>query len=110
MKYWYEGIGDRYKQLDSASQILNVISDLIKASRFVEKDLNLVKRHIYGALVLLDYMIEDVKWRDRLKELLRFREAVCSLLTDRPYGTFDNIIRAGIMLDAEAYKILKNVR
>lgn len=108
MRNWYKPLESRFRNFPKDIQILNVVSDLIKAKNREPKNRNDFRNHLYMALILLDYMADDPKWKEDLRELRRLREAVASLLGDSPYGTFKNIIDAALSLDVNAYTKLKS--
>ena len=63
---------------------------------------------MYRAIILLDYMKDDPKWRSKLRELLRVREVVGSILFfEHPYGTLEQICNAALCLNKKAYQTLK---
>ena len=54
---------------------------------------------------LLDFMINDAKWRKKLCELLRLREVIGSIIYyQKPYGTIEQAIKTTLSLEPRAYK------
>ncbi len=104
MKDWYSGLEARYRHFPRDVQILNVVSDLEKAMRMHDVDLNASRNHLYRALILLQYMADDPKWRKALRELLRLKTCVASTLTDHPFGSIEQIIQAALGLNPDAYQ------
>lgn len=109
MKNWYKGLESRFSKFDKEFQVLNIASDLQKAKNLQQQNAENAKNHLYRAIILLDYVIADPKWRGRLKELLRLREVIGGLIcrTDS-YGTLDMAIEAVIQLNCKAYRKLKS--
>ena len=108
MKNWYKNLETRYKTFPEHVQVLNMISDLNKAKSLWDKNRTSARNHLYRALILLDYMKDDPKWRNKLRELLRVRETVGSILVlSQPYGTLDQVCDAALCLSAKAYRLLK---
>jgi len=111
MKTWYSGLENRYASFSEDIQILNVVSDLNKAKNLTHIDSTNAKQHLFGAIILLDYIIDDPKWKPKLRELLRLREAVGSLIfLEKPYGTIDQIITATLLMEPQAYRAIKKVK
>ena len=66
--------------------------------------------HLYRVIILLDYIIADLKWLGKLSECLRLREVIGSLIDGRQaYATYDQTIDAALLLDSIAYKTFKNI-
>ena len=108
MKNWYKGLKDRFSEFDEEFQVLNIVSDLKKANHFQKLNEENANNHLYRAIILIDYLIADPKWRDKLKEVLRIREVIGGLICKtESYGTLDMIIEAVIQLNCNAYKKLK---
>lgn len=72
----------KWQELSLAQQLGNVGSEVSRALRWQERDQKLFQSAIERAFELLDLTIQDVRWRMRLKELVRVRE----LLADALYG------------------------
>ena len=71
-------------------------------------DRSSAKDNLYRAIILLDYIIADPKWLPKLRELLRLREAIGSLIVDQqPFGNIDQVITAALLMEPKAYKALK---
>ena len=104
----YEDLKNRYATFEPYFQVLNMVSDLEKARSWQGKDDVTMKFHLRGAMILLDFIINDPKWKSRCRELLRLREVIGSLLfSTEPYGTLDQTIRAAVLLDPKAYRMLQ---
>jgi len=58
-------------------QLGNVGSEVSRALRWEKKDPQLFERAMIRALDLLDLTIQDPRWRNRLKEIVRARELLC---------------------------------
>ena len=104
MKKWYKGLKNRYHTYPSEFQILNMVSDLNKAKNLFPDHPDSAKNHILRAIILLDYIINDPKWKGKYKELLRLREVLGSILYAPHYATIDQVIKATLLLDCKAYK------
>ena len=75
-----------------------------------EVDYQTAINHLYRALILLDYISDDPKWKMRLRELLRLRETVASLIAiEIPYGSIEQIIRAALQMVPKAYRLIRNI-
>ena len=107
MKNWYEDLEKRYGDFPADVQILNMVSDLQKAKKLFHKNRSSAINHLFRAIILLDYIIEDKKWRHKLAELLRLREVIGSVIYyDRPYANLAQLIQAALFLEPEAYRKL----
>ena len=88
---------------------MNMVSDLEKAKNLSFIDSQTAVNHLYRALILLDYMSDDPKWKMKLRELLRLREAVASLtVPEVSYGSIEQIIRAALQLVPKAYRLMRS--
>ncbi len=113
MKSWYENLKDRYASFSSVDQIGHMVSDLNKARCLQEGNPESAKNHLYRALILLDYIIDDPKWWAKQRELLRLRESIGSLIINKhPYGSVEHVILSACRMDVAAYKrfVQKNVK
>ncbi|MBW2005583.1 MAG: hypothetical protein JRI72_13475 [Deltaproteobacteria bacterium] len=89
---------------------MNVVSDLQKAKNLYNINEQSSINHCYRAIILLDYIIADDRWKTKLKELLRLREAIGShIVNTSPFATFDQLIAATLQLDCKAYKIVRDI-
>ena len=105
MKNWYKNLEKPYRDFPAEAQILNMVSDLLKAKNLIDQQRSSAINHLFKAIILLDYIIEDKKWNKKLAELLRLREAIGSLIYfENPFGSFDQIIKAALLLAPGAYK------
>ena len=106
MKNWYADLENRFDSFDETTQILHVVSDLQKAKNLFEKNRESAVNHLYRAIILLDYIVADKKWRNKIGELLRLREAIGSLIfAPVPYGTIRQIISSALQMDPKAYRM-----
>lgn len=104
MKAWYKDLEDRYADFPEQVQILNLVSDLKKAAHFLDIDKKTVVNHLYRAIILIDFIVDDPKWKGKLREVLRLREAIGSLIEgSQPLATPEDIIRAALLLHPRAY-------
>lgn len=68
---------EKWNSLTEDRQILNIASELTRAKNWIQKnDFFYRKNSLERALELFDLTANDKKWRKKLKELLRLREAV----------------------------------
>ena len=110
MKNWYKNLESRYASFPSHIQILNMVSDLQKADHLMEHNPENATNHLYRAIILLDYIIADPKWRIRLRELLRLRETIGSLIyLSKPYCNYHQLPRVALLLDSKAYRTFYNI-
>ena len=71
--------------------------------------LPLRRNHLYRAMILLDYMIEDPKWKKKIGELLRLREAIGSFLFhEKSYANMEQLLIAALHLEPTAYRTFYN--
>ena len=69
-------------------QLGNVGSEVGRASRWKDKDLQACEKAFNRALELLDLTIQDPRWTGRRKELTRARELLCdAMLGGEDYGS-----------------------
>ncbi len=109
MKNWYKNLEGRYSNFPVDIQILNLVSDLKKANNLLTTQRQSAINHLYRAIILLNYMVEDKKWRTKLRELLRLKEAIGSFIYyEQPLASIDQVVKAALLLDKGAYKKLKN--
>jgi hypothetical protein len=67
-----------WQKLTLMEQLGNIGSELSRAFKWKEKGEDSYVQHaFYRALELIDLTVADPRWRYRLKELLRLREALC---------------------------------
>lgn len=64
-------------RLSLAQQLGNVGSEVSRALRWRNRDSQLFEGAMIRALELLDFSIQDSRWRHRLKEITRARELLC---------------------------------
>ncbi len=108
MKNWYKELESRFVSFPAHVQILNMVSDLQKAQHLFEKNKSSAINHLYRAIILLDYMIADPKWKRKLQELLRLREVIGSLIFGKPFANITQTINIALQFDPSAYRTLKS--
>ena len=107
MKNWYKDLEDRYADFPEQVQILNLVSDLRKAEHFWDKDKKTAVDHLYLSIILVDFIVNDPKWKGKLKEVLRLREVIGSLIaSSQPLATPEETTRAALLLHPGAYSTL----
>jgi len=110
MKNWYKGLENRYADFPEPIQILNLASDLEKAKNFWKTDKTTAKNHLYRAIILIDYIAKDSRWRGKLRELLRLREVIGSLIeSSQPLATLKDTVKAALLLNSQAYSRLNQL-
>lgn len=72
----------KWHTLSLIEQLGNVGGEVSRAMHWQNKDKRLFTGAIDRALELLDFTIQDPRWRNRLKELVRVRE----MLVDAVFG------------------------
>ncbi len=78
----------RWQTLSLAEQMGNIGSEINRALKFQGKNQQLFENTINRALDLFDLTIEDLRWRNRLKEITRIREVFCNtVFSDGEYST-----------------------
>lgn len=78
----------RWQQLSLAEQLGNIGSEINRAINCRDKDKKSYENAINRALELLDLTINDSRWQNRLKEIVRSRELLCDvILGGREYKT-----------------------
>ena len=108
MKNWYKDLKDRFSTFPTHVQILNMVSDLKKAENLFDTNRLSAINHLYQAIILLDYIIADQKWRMKLRELLRLREVIASLIASKElYANLNQTIDAALQLEPTAYRTLR---
>ena len=71
----------RWQSMTFAEQMGNIGSEINRAAAWQGKDEELFTGAIVRALELMDFTIQDPRWRMRLKELARAREMICDAYT-----------------------------
>lgn len=74
--------GGKWRTLSLIEQMANIGGEISRAARWQNKDEKLSKSAIDRAFELLDLTIQDFRWHNRLKELVRARE----ILADAIFG------------------------
>ena len=107
MKVWYKDLEDRYADFPEQIQILNLVSDLKKAEHFWDIDKKTAVDHLYRSIILIDFIVKDHKWKGKLKEVLRLREVIGSLIEgSQPLADPEETIKAALLLSPGAYAAL----
>lgn len=110
MKTWYLNLQPRFMQIPAHTQVLNLVSDLQKARNLTTIEHTASTNHLWRALILLDFIIADPKWHAKLKELLRLRETIASVIVaEKPYAALSQLIEITAQLEPRAYRLLKGL-
>lgn len=81
----------RWFELTFAEQMGNIGSEVHRAVQWQERDRAIFDRAIDNALELIDVTVRDMRWRHRLKEILRVREFVCdAAFGEKIHGTLED--------------------
>ncbi len=67
----------RWQELSLMEQLGNIGGEISRAVLWRGKDENLFQQAIDRSLELLDFTIQDSRWSERLKEIVRARELIC---------------------------------
>ncbi len=109
MKNWYKELENRFAIFPAHIQLLNMVSDLKKAENLLQVNKQSAVNHLYRAIILLDYMVDDPKWNRKLRELLRLREVIGSLIFgDKPFANLPQAINAALLLEPGSYRSMIN--
>jgi pantothenate kinase len=101
---------ERWSAFKREKQILMIANELNRAINWLEKgDLKEVKKSYERAFELLDLTIAVTRERNRLKELLRFREMLANLYVrgKRKETYHKELLKILLTLDSKAYKVLE---
>jgi len=105
MKNWYNKLESRFASFPAPIQILNLVSDLKKAENLWTTNKQSSANHLYRAIILLDYIVADPKWKRKLNELLRLREVIGSIIVaDQPFANLSQTITTALLLEPTAYR------
>lgn len=81
----------RWFELTFAEQMGNIGSEVHRAVQWQERDRDIADHAVDSALELIDITVEDKRWQNRLKEILRVREFLCdAALGEQEYGTLQD--------------------
>ena len=106
MKNWYKNLKTRFCTFPAQTQVLHLVSDLNKAKNVLDLYPSTAKNHLYRAMILLDYMLQDPKWKAKMGELLRLREAMGSFLFhEKSYANMEQLLIAALHLEPKAYRV-----
>ncbi len=85
----------KWYTLSLIEQMANIGSEISRAARWQNKDDRLFKSATDRALELLDLTIQDRRWRNRLKEIVRIREILAdAILGGQEYrSSFEDLDR-----------------
>lgn len=72
--------GGGWQKLSLIEQLGNIGSEVGRAAKWRGQDEENFRQAAWRALELFDLTIRDVRWRGRLKEILRAREFFCGAL------------------------------
>lgn len=90
MPYYHKTLADgRWQTFSFFEQMANIGSEVHRALMWEEKNKQYFDSAIDRALELLDFTMQDPRWRGpKLKELARVRELLCyAALGENPYAT-----------------------
>jgi len=77
-----------WQKLSLMEQMGNIGSEISRALNWQSKDKKLFNKAIDRTLELLDLTINDPRWQNRLKEIVRTRELLCdAILGGKEYKT-----------------------
>lgn len=95
MEYYHKNLAaGKWNELTFFQQMANIGSEVERTIKWKDKNAEYSRLAFERALELLDFTIADRKNRDRLKELLRTREALADhFFFDNEYGSTDEIWR-----------------
>lgn len=102
MMLWHPTLEKRWNTLPVFQQILMICNELNRAGNF-KKDPKEYKNALERALELMDFSIDDMSMRPRLREFLRAREMVARHYIGRESSPLPMIQRGLIQLSAEAW-------
>lgn len=72
--YHGAAIRQRWGTFGLFEQLGNVGSEVHRAAQWKDEDREIARNSLYRALELLDFSIQDPRWKNGLKELVRVRE------------------------------------
>ena len=109
MKDGYKDLKDRFLAFPPEVQILHAVSDLTKAKHLAGVDRTKAVNHVYRAMILLDYIVEDLRWASKVGELLRLREAMGSwIFHAEPFAGLGELMAAAVLMEPAAYRVTRN--
>lgn len=78
MTYQHQNLAaGKWRTLSLAEQMGNIGSEISRARNWQGKDQERFEGAFFRALELFDLTLADPRWKNRLKEIARAREAVC---------------------------------
>lgn len=97
----------KWQKYEKYKQILSIAAELNRARNiFKWNNLDEVKRCYERAYELLDLTITDPRWKNGLKELLRFREIMGELYLKPNLELNDKLYKILLKFDSRAYNLL----
>jgi hypothetical protein len=100
---------EKWSCYSKGQQILMIANELNRAGNWIEKHQNFEVNQCYErAFELIDLTVEDTKWKNGLKELLRFREVLATLYIQENKDDAMNkkVYDVLLTLSSESYNIL----
>jgi hypothetical protein len=93
MEYYHKNLaGENWNKLTFFEQMANIGSEIERTIKWKEKNTEYSRLAFERALELLDFTVADPKNRNRLRELLRTREALADhFFFDNEYDSTDEI-------------------
>ena len=98
---------EKWSGFAKGQQILMIANEINRVKNILEKNNSDDIRSSYErALDLVDITIQDRKWKDHLKELLRCREFIGMLYCERNFDLNNLLLNNLVLLSSEAYNLL----
>ena len=103
---WHPGLEKRWPDMPVFQQILMICNELNRAEN-LRRDPAEYKNALERALELMDFSVDDMRMRSRLREFLRARELVAALYAGQPVqSSLATIQRGLVQLSAEAWRVV----
>ena len=106
MKIWHKNLKQKFKKYTAENQLLMICNELNRANNSFEIK-NEYKNSLERALELFYFLIEDKKWENKLKEILRARDLVAELYIKNEKIKTNFLQKQIIMLNSNAWKLMK---
>lgn len=98
---------EKWSGFSKGQQILMIANEINRAKNILSKNnSDDIKSSYERALDLIDITVQDSKWENNLKELLRCREFIGMLYNERDSYLNNLLLNNLILLSPEAYNIL----
>ena len=98
---------DKWSLYSKGQQILMIANEINRAKNFLKKnDFEIAKNSYERALDLIDITIQDDKWKNNLKEILRCKEFIGFLYYEKNYTLNTLLLNNLILLNSESYNLL----